>query len=92
VASGVTNWHEYACYVIERARLKSEDGSVFIAGQKRQIRVLPENIQPIPSTEFPTPAKRPANSRLDTGKLRQTFGLNLPSWQNGVNHIVDQIL
>lgn len=91
-ASGVTNWHEYACYVIERAKQKSEDGSVLIAGQKRLIRLQPENIRPIPSTEFPTPAKRPADSRLDTSKLRQAFGLTLPIWQDGVDHILDQIL
>jgi dTDP-4-dehydrorhamnose reductase len=81
VAGGETNWHEYACYVIERARK---------AG--RPIRVAPENIRPIATADYPTPAKRPANSRLDTSKLRDTFGLRLPDWREGLDHILDQIL
>lgn len=81
VASGVTNWHEYACYVIERARA---------AG--KPIRVAPDAIRAITTADYPTPAKRPANSRMDTSKLRKTFGLRLPHWQEGVDHILDQIL
>lgn len=80
-SDNVTTWHEYACYVIERARS---------AGMR--IRVAPEAILPIPTTGYITPAKRPANSRLDTTKLRETFGLHLPSWQQGLDHILDQIL
>lgn len=80
-ASGSSNWHEYACYVIERARA---------AGHA--IHVAPEAVLPIGSHEYPVPAKRPKNSRLDTTKLREAFGLNLPSWQSGVDHILDQIL
>lgn len=81
VAGGETTWHEYACYVIERARK---------AG--RPIRVVPENIRPIATADYPTPAKRPANSRLDTSKLRETFGLRLLDWREGLDHILDQIL
>lgn len=81
VADGVTNWHEYACYVIERARA---------AGHP--IQVAPEAVQPISSQEYPVPAKRPKNSRLDSTKLRQAFNLHLPPWQVGVDHILDQIL
>ena len=80
VASGVTNWHEYACYVIERARA---------AG--KSIRIAPDAVRAISTAEYPTPAKRPANSRLETSKLRTTFGLRLPTWQEGVDHVLDQI-
>ena len=81
VASGVTSWHEYACHVIERAR---EAG--------RPLRVAATAIHPISSAEYPTPAKRPTNSRLDTTKLQHTFSVNLPHWQAGVDHILEQIL
>lgn len=81
VAAGETNWHAYACHVIERAR---------VAG--RPIRVAPWAIKAISTSDYPTPAKRPANSRLDTSLLRETFGLNLPDWKIGVDHILDQIL
>jgi|SRR5690606_15573548 len=79
--AGETNWHAYAAYVIERARQ---------AGWP--IRVAPDAIRAITSAEHPSPARRPANSRLDTASLRQTFGLCLPPWQEGLDHILDQIL
>lgn len=80
-AAGVTTWHEYACFVIEAA---------LRAG--KQLRIQPENIKAITTAEYPLPAPRPANSRLATHKLRDTFGLTLPSWQDGVSHILKQIL
>jgi dTDP-4-dehydrorhamnose reductase len=67
--------------VIERARA---------AG--KAIRVAPDAIKAITTSDYPTPAKRPANSRLDTSLLRETFGLHLPDWKIGVDHILDQIL
>ncbi|MEN9760298.1 MAG: hypothetical protein RI906_124 [Pseudomonadota bacterium] len=81
VAAGETNWHGYACHVIERAR---------VAG--KTIRVAPDAIKAITTSDYPTPAKRPANSRLDTSLLRETFGLQLPDWKMGIDHILDQIL
>lgn len=81
VADGVTNWHKYACHVIERART---------AG--RPIAVAPNAIHPIATKDYPTPAKRPSNSRLDTLKLRQTFGVHLPHWCEGVDYILEQLL
>ena len=80
-ASGATDWHAYACHVIERARA---------AG--RPIRVAPEAIQPITSAQYPTAARRPLNSRLDTGLLQTTFGLHPPDWKTGVDHILNQLL
>jgi dTDP-4-dehydrorhamnose reductase len=81
VAGGVATWHEYASYVIERARA---------AG--KPIRLAPGALGAITTADYPTPAKRPANSRLDTSKLRETFGLHLPHWQEGVDHVLNQIL
>ncbi len=81
VAAGETNWHAYACHVIERARA---------AG--KHVRAAPDAIKAITTSEYPTPARRPANSRLDTSLLRETFGLHLPEWKMGVDHILDQIL
>ena len=67
VAAGETSWHGYASFVLDYARRAG------IA-----IKVAPDAIQPVPSSAFPTPAKRPFNSRLDTAKLQHTFGLSLP--------------
>jgi dTDP-4-dehydrorhamnose reductase len=81
VSSGETNWHAYACHVIDYARAKGH-----------AIKVAPDAIRAIATADYPTPAKRPANSRLDTRKLRDTFGLTLPDWKVGVDHVLEQIL
>lgn len=81
VASGETNWHAYACHVIDYARAKGH-----------AMKVAPDAIRAIATADYPTPAKRPANSRLDTRKLRDTFGLTLPEWKVGVDHVLEQIL
>jgi dTDP-4-dehydrorhamnose reductase len=81
VASGETTWSDYARFVVSEA-----------LAAHRPLKLLPDAILGIPSSEYPTTAKRPANSRLDTGKLRRTFGLELPNWQSGVRHILQQIL
>ena len=81
VPAGETNWHAYACYVI---------GAALRAG--KQLQLKPENIKAITTAEYPTAARRPANSRLDTARFRQIFGLHLPSWQSELQHILEQIL
>ena len=81
VAGGQTSWHGYASFVIEYARLAGID-----------IKVSPEAIQPVPTNAFPLPAPRPKNSRLDTHKLQDTFGLTLPHWQSGVIRMLTEIL
>jgi dTDP-4-dehydrorhamnose reductase len=80
-ASGETSWHGYARFVLETARQ---------AGQV--LKVQPSQLQPIPSTAYPTPARRPHNSRLNTAKLRSTFGLTLPAWQQGVARMLAEML
>lgn len=49
-------------------------------------------IAPIPTTEYPTPARRPLNSRLDTTRLRTAFGLVLPDWRLGVARMLRETL
>ncbi|MFJ4289068.1 dTDP-4-dehydrorhamnose reductase [Cupriavidus sp. NPDC089707] len=79
-AAGETTWHAYATEVLHYA-----------TAQGIELKVDPSRIEAIPATAYPLPAPRPANSRLDTGKLRQTFGIHLPDWQQGVHHLLDQI-
>jgi len=81
VAGGHTSWHGYASHVIEFARA---------AGQP--MRVKAQDIAAVPSSAFPTPAQRPRNSRLDTRKLQQAFGLNLPDWRTGVDRMLREVL
>jgi len=80
-ARGETNWHEYARWVV---------GKAVNAGVS--VKATPDQIQAIPAREYPAPAKRPVNSRLDCSLFRQTFGLELPDWQKSLDPILNQIL
>ena len=73
VAAGETSWHGYAQLVIEWAR-----------AHEVPVRVSRERITPVPSTAYPTAARRPLNSRLATQRLQRTFGLTMPHWEPGV--------
>lgn len=81
VAAGETSWHGLARHVIVRA------GEMGL-----QLKVKPENIVPITTAEYPTPARRPANSRLDTAKFRSTFAMPLPDWKVGVDQVLDDLI
>jgi len=80
-AGGETSWHGYACHVIEYARRRGMD-----------IKVAADAVRPIPATDYPLPAPRPLNSRLDTSRLQATFGLVLPAWQRGVERMLDETI
>ena len=56
------------------------------------LKVAREHIHALPTSKYPTPATRPLNSRLSTAKLQQAFGLTLPSWQQGVERMLLEIL
>lgn len=75
VAGGSTTWHGYAQSVVEQAKS---------AG----VAVKAVQILPIPTSAYPLPAARPANSQLSTEKLQAAFGLCLPDWQKGVTQVM----
>ncbi|WP_448678095.1 dTDP-4-dehydrorhamnose reductase [Delftia acidovorans] len=81
VAGGETTWHAYASHVIARTRELAPD---------RPWKV--QRIAAVPTSAFPTPAQRPHNSRLNTDRLQQTFGLRLPHWQAGVDRMLQEII
>jgi len=75
--SGETTWHGLAVATFEEAR--------------RHNGPSPE-VEPITTADWPTPARRPADSRLDNGKLAQTFGVTLPQWRDSLGRTVDSLL
>jgi len=81
VAQGETTWNAYARYVLAQAQQVQP-----------ALAIQASEVRPVPSSAFPTPAQRPHNSRLDTRKLQATFGLQLPSWQQGVTRMLHEIL
>jgi dTDP-4-dehydrorhamnose reductase len=81
VATGETTWHGYASHVIEKAQAINPN-----------LQIKASEVASVPTSEFPTPATRPLNSRLCTVKLKQAFGLVLPPWQQGVDRMLAEIL
>lgn len=75
--AGETTWHGLATATFDEAR--------------RHGGPSPE-VEPIATADWPTPAKRPADSRLDTTKLRETFGVELPAWHESLARTVDRLL
>lgn len=79
-AAGETTWHDYARFVIDWARAHG-----------RAVKVHDDAIEPVASSAFPTPARRPSNSRLATDRLQQRFGLVMPPWQHGVERMLTEL-
>ena len=75
--TGETTWHGFATAIFEEA-----------ARHGAKVPV----VEPIPTSAYPTPAKRPANSRLDCGRLAAVFGLRLPPWRDSVVGTVKAVL
>jgi dTDP-4-dehydrorhamnose reductase len=81
-AKGETSWHGFARYVIEMASV----------AEGTKLKVSPEDICPISTAGYPLPAARPANSMLDTRKIRETFGLDFPDWRYGVDQVLTALM
>ena len=81
VPAGHTNWHAYACLVLERALQHGLN-----------LQATPDKVLAIPTSDYPTPARRPLNSLMDTTKLGTTFNLHLPDWRYHVLRTLDTLL
>lgn len=77
--AGETSWHGFAEAIFTQA-----------AALGLLKKPKPE-VKAIPSSEFPTPAKRPANSVLLNAKLREVFGVQLPAWQDALDVVLRQL-
>nr|WP_297351260.1 dTDP-4-dehydrorhamnose reductase [uncultured Caldimonas sp.] len=80
-SAGETSWHGYAQHVLRQA-----------ATLGQALKVAPEAVEAIPTSAYPTPARRPLNSRLNTEKLTRAFGLRMPPWQAGVDRMLREWL
>ena len=81
VAAGETSWHGYASFVID-----------FAQNHGVSMWITPEDVHPVPTSAFPTAARRPLNSRLSTEKLQNAFALHVPHWQAGVTRMLEEVL
>lgn len=78
-AAGVTSWHGFATAIVEG--LKARD-----------VPVVVQRVMPIATSEFPTKARRPLNSRLDHGRLNATFAVTMPDWQSALGEELDDFV
>jgi len=79
-AEGETSWHGFAYHIVNQAIANGVD-----------LQLDPANIRPITTEEYPAPARRPKNSRLDTSLISSKLGLQLPDWTIHVNRTIDRL-
>jgi dTDP-4-dehydrorhamnose reductase len=81
VPRGHTTWYGFARFILARA-----------GDRGLPLRIQPEAVQAIPSSAYPTPARRPLNSRLDTAKITSALGIALSDWQDDATPVIDALV
>ena len=81
VAEGEVSWFDYASHVV-----------AFAKNSPVAAKVMANSIEPVPTTAFPTAARRPLNSRLNTAKLQAAFGVRLPNWKQGIERMLTEYI
>lgn len=76
--AGETTWHGFAAEAVRQQR-------------EREPNTRFAEIEAIPTAEYPTPAKRPANSRLNCAKLEQRFNWRMPDWRESLQHVLAEL-
>ncbi len=84
--SGETSWHGFSCEIV------NEYNKLIKEKNWPALKTQLENIAAISTAEYPLPALRPANSKLANTKLKQTFNLELPSWQQGLQQVMQTLI
>lgn len=82
---GATNWHGFSLEIVNIYNN--------LRGQHAwpELKTKIEDIAAVTSQHYPTPAKRPANSRLDNSKIKQVFNVELANWQQGLQQVMQRI-
>ncbi|NNG22672.1 dTDP-4-dehydrorhamnose reductase [Telluria aromaticivorans] len=79
-AAGHTTWHAYAVHVVGQALARGA-----------RLQATRGRIVPVAASDWGAAAARPANSLLDTGKFRNTFGLALPDWRYHIDRLIAEL-
>ncbi len=75
--AGATTWHGFADRIFQRLEQAE--------GRRPRLRA-------IATSDYPTPARRPANSRLDCARVRAAFGVAAPAWEDSLDRVLDDLL
>ena len=78
--SGKASWHQFATQIVRQA-----------IDMGIELKLDPDNIAPIPTTDYPTPASRPQNSTLDQTKFESTFGIQVPAWETCLPTVIEEL-
>jgi dTDP-4-dehydrorhamnose reductase len=78
VCRGSVSWHGFAEAIFAGARARGAD-------------LLVREVRPIPTTEYPTPAQRPLNSRMSLDRLSERFEITTPDWKDALARVLDQV-
>jgi dTDP-4-dehydrorhamnose reductase len=84
--AGKTSWHGFSCEIV------NEYNRLAVEKKWPALQALVENINAITTADYPTPAARPENSSLDNCKLLNSFGVLLPSWQQGLQQVMQSLV
>lgn len=84
--TGETSWHGFSCEIV------NEYNALMTHKHWPVLKASVENIAAITTTDYPTPAARPANSRLNNAKLKQVFNVELPPWQQSLQQTMQALM
>ena len=84
--TGETSWHGFSCEIV------NEYSALMAHKHWPALKTSVENIVAITTADYPTPAARPANSRLNNAKLKQVFDVELPTWQQGLQQVMQSLI
>ncbi len=84
--TGETSWHGFSCEIV------NEYNALMLRKHWPVLKTSAENIVAITTADYPTPAARPANSRLNNAKLKQVFDVELPTWQQGLQQVMKSLI
>jgi dTDP-4-dehydrorhamnose reductase len=77
-AAGETSWHGFAVAIVEGLKA-------------RHVALRVQTVRPIRTQDYPTKARRPANSRFDLARLREVFGVATPDWRDALVRELDTL-
>jgi dTDP-4-dehydrorhamnose reductase len=84
-AGGETNWCDFASAILEKAKITPHPA--WLASATGGLPIITRRVVPISTSEFPTPARRPAYSVLSNAKLNRVFSVQLPDWRKQLDSL-----
>jgi dTDP-4-dehydrorhamnose reductase len=85
-AGGETSWYDFAAAILEKSKTAPQD-LLWLAAATGGLPVIARRILPIPTAEYPTPARRPPYSVLSNARLNRGFSVKLPDWNTQLDSI-----